>query len=174
MIKIRSLDFLFQDFTANRGRPTIQLLLVLFRLAQTARGRANSGPRRIAALPVLLLYRAYSLTVTSVDLPPSTVVGRRLAIHHGFGLVVNKHVIIGSNVVIRHGTTLGSRKSSEDCPTLGDGCDIGASCIVLGDITVGRLSQIGAGSVVLHDIPAGSVAVGSPARIVRSGPDVPA
>jgi serine acetyltransferase len=100
-------------------------------------------------------------------LPGGTEVGQRLSIHHGFGLVVSRHAKLGDDVTLRHGTTLGSRRSSTDCPTVGNGVDIGANSTILGAIHLGSHSIIGAGSVVLNDVPSGSTAAGNPARVIN-------
>lgn len=158
---------LFQDWTANRGRPGIRVLLVLFRAAQAARG-GNGTVRRLVAAPVMVSYRVVALTVFSVDLPVSTAVGRGLAIHHGMGLVVNRATRIGEHVTLRHSTTLGGRRGDDDCPVVGPRVDVGPNSVLLGSITVGEGARIGAGSVVLHDVPAGASVAGNPARLLAS------
>ena len=158
---------LFQDWTANRGRPGIQVLLVLFRAAQAARGNGG-GLRRLVAAPVMVAYRLVALTLFSVDVPVSTAVGRGLAIHHGMGLVVNRATRIGEHVTLRHSTTLGGRRTDDDCPVIGSHVDVGPNSVLLGSITVGEHALIGAGSVVLHDVPAGASVAGNPARILPS------
>lgn len=155
-----------QDWHANRGRPGIQLVLVLFRLAQSARG--NGGPlRRLAGGPVLLLYRVVALRFFGIDLPVSTAVGPGLAIHHGMGLVVNRATQIGEHVTLRHNTTLGARRGDEDCPVLGAHVDVGPQSVLLGALDIGAGARIGAGSVVLHDVPAAASVAGNPARVLN-------
>ena len=161
-----------QDWTANRGRPGIQLVLVLFRLAQLARG--NGGAlRRLAGAPVLLFYRVVALRLFSIDLPVSTAVGPGLAIHHGMGLVVNRATRIGERVTLRHNTTLGARRGDEDCPVLGPGVDVGPHSVVLGALDVGAGAVIGAGSVVLSDVPPATSVAGNPARVLNRRGDEP-
>jgi serine acetyltransferase len=156
----------FQDWTANRGRPGIQIVLLLFRAAQLARGR-GTGLRRLVAAPVLVVYRAIALSLVGIDLPPSTSVGPALAIHHGMGLVVNRAVRIGSHVTLRHNTTLGARLGDDDCPVLDSWADVGPQSVVLGAIRIGEGAVIGAGSVVLDDVPATASVAGNPARVLR-------
>ena len=154
-----------QDWAANRGRPGIQLVLVLFRLAQRARGGGNRFRRLPAALP-MLLYRLVALRLFGIDLPVSTTVGRGLAIHHGMGLVVNRTTRIGDCVTLRHNTTLGSRRTDEDSPVLASHVDVGPHSVLLGAISVGEGALIGAGSVVLHDVPPATSVAGNPARVL--------
>ncbi|WP_168176565.1 glycosyltransferase [Williamsia sp. 1135] len=158
---------LFVDFNGNRKRPTIQVVLALFRLARSVRGKKRGRLRSMLALPLIALYRMVSMSVAGIDLPVGTVVGPRLSIHHGFGLVVNKNCRLGSDITLRHGTTLGSRYSSTDCPTLGDRVELGANVTILGSVVIGADAVVGAGSVVLIDVPAMATAAGNPARIVR-------
>jgi serine acetyltransferase len=157
----------FQDWAANRGRPGIQVLLVLFRAAQAARGRGGTL-RRLVAAPVMVTYRLVALRLFSVDLPVSTTVGRALAIHHGMGLVVNRSTRIGDHVTLRHSTTLGGRRTDDDCPLIGSHVDVGPNSVLLGSITVGEGARVGAGSVVLHDVPAAASVAGNPARVLPS------
>jgi serine acetyltransferase len=162
----------FQDWSANRGRPGIQVLLVLFRIAQLARG--NGGLlRRLLAAPLMLLYRVPALRLFSIDLPVSTVVGRGLAVHHGMGLVVNRATRIGDHVTLRHSTTLGARRTDEDCPVLASHVDVGPNSVLLGAVSVGRGALIGAGSVVLHDVPPAASVAGNPARVLPTRGESP-
>jgi serine acetyltransferase len=156
---------LLQDWRANRGRPGMQVLLVLFRAAQLARGDGGRV-RRLLAAPVMVLYRAVALTGFGVDLPVSTAVGPGLAIHHGMGLVVNRTTRIGAHVTLRHCTTLGARRTDDDSPVLDDHVDVGPNSVLLGPITVGTGARIGAGSVVLRDVPPWSSAAGNPAAVL--------
>jgi serine acetyltransferase len=164
---------LVQDWAANRGRPGIQVVLLLFRAAQMARGNGHR-PRRLAAAPVLVLYRAVALSLFGIDLPVSTAVGPALAVHHGMGLVVNRATRIGDHVTLRHNTTLGARTGDDDCPRIGSSVDVGPHSVVLGDIEVGEGAVIGAASVVLGDVPPMASVAGNPARVLRiRGADTP-
>ncbi len=162
----------FQDWSANRGRPGIQLVLVLFRLAQRARGDGGRL-RRLLAAPLMLLYRLVALRLFSIDLPVSTAVGRGLAIHHGMGLVVNRATRIGDSVTLRHNTTLGSRRTDADGPVLADRVDVGPHSVLLGAISVGEGALVGAGSVVLRDVPPATSVAGNPARVLPTRGEIP-
>lgn len=98
------------------------------------------------------------------EIPRRVPVGPGLLIPHGGrGIVVHPSSIIGSNVIIQHGSTLGVGKI-KDAPSLGDGSYIGAGARVLGPVTVGAGSTVGANAVVTRDVPAGETHVGIPAR----------
>lgn len=153
--------FIFQDFGCNRGRPMVQVLLVLFRAAQLARRR---GPRALSILTAAL-YRSYAIVLLSVDIPVSTTVGPRLRIHHGFGLVIHDRAQIGADVTLRHGVTLGARASGETgVPSVGDRVEIGAGAMLIGPIRVNDEAIVGANAVVTRSVDAGATVSGSPAR----------
>jgi len=105
--------------------------------------------------------------LTGVEIHPAAVLGRRLFIDHGMGVVVGETAVVGNDVVMFHGTTLGGRSMTKGKrhPTIGDRVVIGAGAKVLGPITVGDDAQIGANAVVVHDVPDGAVSVGVPGRV---------
>jgi serine O-acetyltransferase len=106
--------------------------------------------------------------LTGIEIHPGATIGRRLFIDHGMGVVIGETSIVGDDVTIYHGVTLGgtSLQKKKRHPTLGNRVVIGNTSSVLGDIVVGDNSQVGAGSVVLHDVPPNSTVVGVPAHIV--------
>ncbi|MGA7858281.1 MAG: serine O-acetyltransferase [Terracidiphilus sp.] len=109
---------------------------------------------------------------TGVDIHPAALLGRRLFIDHATGVVIGETAIVGSDVTIYQGVTLGGtgKGHGKRHPTVCDGVFIGNNANVLGNITVGQNSRVGAGSVVLTDVPPNSTVVGVPAHIVyRSG-----
>ena len=103
--------------------------------------------------------------LTGVEIHPGAVIGRRFFIDHGMGVVIGETTVIGDDVLMYHGVTLGgtSLRHGKRHPTLGDDIVVGAGATVLGNVTVGSHSMIGANAVVVADAPAGSVLVGSPA-----------
>jgi serine O-acetyltransferase len=103
--------------------------------------------------------------LTGVEIHPGAVIGRRFFIDHGTGVVIGETAVVGNDVLMYHGVTLGgtSTQHVKRHPTLGDDIVVGAGATVLGDISVGSHSVIGAGAVVVTDAPAGSLLVGSPA-----------
>jgi serine O-acetyltransferase len=109
---------------------------------------------------------------TGVDIHPGALLGRRLFIDHASGVVIGETAIVGSDVTLYQGVTLGGtgKGHGKRHPTLCDRVFIGNNANVLGNITIGENSRVGAGSVVLSDVPPNSTVVGVPAHIVyRNG-----
>ena len=109
---------------------------------------------------------------TGVDIHPGALIGRRLFIDHATGVVIGETAIVGSDVTIYQGVTLGGtgKGHGKRHPTVCDNVFIGNNANVLGNITVGENSRVGAGSVVLSDVPPNSTVVGVPVHIVyRNG-----
>jgi serine O-acetyltransferase len=109
---------------------------------------------------------------TGVDIHPAAALGRRLFIDHATGVVIGETAIVGNDVTIYQGVTLGGtgKQHGKRHPTICDHVVIGNNANILGNITVGENSRVGAGSVVLNDVPPNSTVVGVPAHIVyRSG-----
>ncbi len=109
---------------------------------------------------------------TGVDIHPAALLGRRLFIDHATGVVIGETAIVGSDVTIYQGVTLGGtgKGHGKRHPTICDRVFIGNNANVLGNITVGENSRVGAGSVVLDNVPPNSTVVGVPAHIVyRAG-----
>lgn len=107
---------------------------------------------------------------TGVEIHPGAVLGRRLFIDHGMGVVIGETAIVGDDCVLYHGVTLGGTHTEKvkRHPTLGNRVMVGAGAKLLGNITIGDNSSIGANAVVVKDAPAGSVLVGIPAKAVKS------
>jgi serine O-acetyltransferase len=110
--------------------------------------------------------------LTGVEIHPGALLGRRLFIDHATGVVIGETSVVGSDVTIYQGVTLGGtgKGHGKRHPTICDRVFIGNNANVLGNITVGENSRVGAGSVVLNDVPPNSTVVGVPAHIVyRAG-----
>ncbi len=105
---------------------------------------------------------------TGIEIHPGARIGARLFIDHGIGVVVGETAIIGDNVTMYQGVTLGGtgKDKGKRHPTLRDGVFVGNNANILGNITIGENSRVGAGSVVLRDVPPDSTVVGVPAHIV--------
>lgn len=103
---------------------------------------------------------------TGIEIHPGAVIGKNLFIDHGIGVVIGETTIIGDNVEIYHGVTLGGVTDSKikRHPTIKDNVMIGAHAQILGNITIGENARIGAGAVVLKDVPKNVTVVGIPAR----------
>jgi serine O-acetyltransferase len=106
--------------------------------------------------------------VTGIEIHPAALIGRRLFIDHGMGVVIGETAIVGNDVTMYQGVTLGGtgKEQGKRHPTVGDNVVIGGGAKVLGNITVGENCRIGAGSVVLRDVPENSTVVGVPGHIV--------
>ena len=105
---------------------------------------------------------------TGVDIHPGAQLGRRLFIDHAAGVVIGETAIVGDDVTMYQGVTLGGtgKEHGKRHPTICDNVFIGNNANLLGNITVGENSRVGAGSVVLADVPPNSTVVGVPAHIV--------
>ena len=109
---------------------------------------------------------------TGIEIHPGAVIGERFFIDHGMGVVIGETTIIGNDVTLYQGVTLGGtgKETGKRHPTLEDLVVIGVGAAVLGNITIGRGSRVGGGAVVIDDVPPNSTAVGIPARVVvRAG-----
>ena len=106
---------------------------------------------------------------TGIEIHPGAVIGKGFFIDHGTGVVIGETTIIGDNVTLYQGVTLGGtgKEQGKRHPTLEDGVMVSAGAKVLGSITIGANSKIGAGSVVLKNVPPNCTVVGVPGRVVR-------
>ena len=106
---------------------------------------------------------------TSIEIHPGAEIGRRVFIDHGDGVVIGETAVVGDDVTIYQGVTLGGtgKDVGKRHPTIGNGVTIGAGAKVLGPITIGDHSKIGAGAIVLKDVPPYCTVVGNPGRIVK-------
>ena len=105
---------------------------------------------------------------TGIEIHPGAQLGRKLFIDHGMGIVIGETAIVGDDVTIYHGVTLGGtgKETGKRHPTIGDHVVISAGAKVLGNIFIGDYSRVGAQSVVLKTVPAHCTVVGIPGRIV--------
>ena len=109
--------------------------------------------------------------ITGIEVHPGAIIGKRLFIDHGMGVVIGETSEIGNNVFIYQGVTLGglATKTGKRHPTVFDNVVIGAGAKILGPIKIGCNTKIGSGSVVLQDVPEYSTVIGVPGRVVFSG-----
>lgn len=109
--------------------------------------------------------------ITNIDIHPACVIGRRIFIDHGFGVVIGETAILGDDITIYQGVTLGgvSLERIKRHPTIESGVVIGAGAKILGNIIIGENAKIGANSVVISDVPKNTTAVGIPARVIQKG-----
>ena len=106
--------------------------------------------------------------LTGIEIHPGARIGRRLFIDHGNGVVIGETTIVGDDVTLYQGVTLGGtgKEHGKRHPTIEDGVVVGGGAKILGNITVGKNCRIGAGSVVLRNVPDNSTVVGVPGHII--------
>lgn len=172
-------QLLLEDLQAARRRDPAARTLVEVALAypgvhalwghRLAHRMWHASP--LLKLPARLLSQVLR-AATGIEIHPGAVLGRRLFIDHGMGVVIGETAEVGEDVVLFHGTTLGgvSMSRGKRHPTIGDRVLIGAGAKVLGPIRVGSDARVGANAVVVKDVPPGAVAVGVPARAQPAPP----
>ena len=106
---------------------------------------------------------------TGIEIHPGARIGKGFFIDHGHGVIIGETTVIGNNVTLYQGVTLGGtgKEHGKRHPTIGDNVMISAGAKVLGSFTIGENSKIGAGSVVLSEVPPNSTVVGVPGRVVK-------
>ena len=106
---------------------------------------------------------------TGIEIHPGARIGRGFFIDHGNGVIIGETTVIGDNVTLYQGVTLGGtgKEQGKRHPTIGNNVMISAGAKVLGSFTIGDNSKIGAGSVVLEEVPPGSTVVGVPGHVVK-------
>ena len=107
--------------------------------------------------------------ITGIEIHPGAQIGDGFFIDHGTGVVIGETTIIGNNVTLYQGVTLGGtgKDKGKRHPTLEDGVMVSAGAKILGPFTVGKNAKIGAGSIVLKEVPPNATVVGVPGRVVR-------
>jgi serine O-acetyltransferase len=135
--------------------------IVLYRLAHIFR------ICRIPSLPKILSLFARALT--GIEIHPCAVIGKGFFIDHGMGVVIGETTVIGDNVTLFQGVTLGGtgKEKGKRHPTLGSNIVVGAGAKILGNITIGDNVMVGANAVVLKPVPPDSTVVGVPGRIAK-------
>lgn len=113
------------------------------------------------------MHSQFTRFLTGIEIHPGATIGRRVFIDHGMGVVIGETAVVGDDVTIYHGVTLGGKSlgNGKRHPTLGENVVVGAGAQVLGPVIVGAGSVIGANAVVVRDVPAGSIASGIPATV---------
>lgn len=107
---------------------------------------------------------------TGIEIHPGAKIGKRLFIDHGIGVVIGETAIIGDDVTMFHGVTLGGtgKEKGKRHPTIGNNVFIGSGAKLLGNITIGDNVKIGANAVVIKDVPSNSTVVGIPGRMIKN------
>lgn len=114
-------------------------------------------------------YSQRTVRKTGIEIHPGATIGKGLFIDHGHGVVIGETAIVGDNVTLYQGVTLGGtgKEQGKRHPTVGNNVMISAGAKILGSFTIGENSKIGAGSVVLQEVPPNSTVVGVPGRVVK-------
>jgi serine O-acetyltransferase len=114
--------------------------------------------------------------LTGIEIHPGAVIGRRLFIDHGMGIVIGETAVVGDDVTLYHGVTLGGTtwRPGKRHPTLKDRVVVGAGAKILGPVTIGADAKVGSNAVVARDVADGAVVVGIPARPVAPRATKPA
>lgn len=107
--------------------------------------------------------------ITGIEIHPGANIGKGLFIDHGMGVVIGETSVVGDNVTIFQGVTLGGtgKERGKRHPTIGNNVVIGAGAKILGNINIGDNVNIGANAVVIRDVPPNSTVVGVPGRIAK-------
>ena len=160
------------DIKANKANYRCLSMILMYRVAHFFSKMRKTGLiGKIVSAPFLIIYRFITEWLFHYELPAATEIGRGLIIDHGYGIVINKHTVIGDNVRIKHGVTIGCKTLSNGgqgpSPIIGSDVDIGAGAKIIGEVRVGRGVRIGAGAVVVKDVPDDCLAVGNPCRIIH-------
>ena len=114
------------------------------------------------------MFSNWSRFLTGIEIHPGSTIGKRFVIDHGMGVVIGETAIIGDDVLMYHGVTLGGKENSaiDRHPVIGSHVVIGAGAKIIGRVTIGDNCYIGANTVVTKDIPAGSTVVGETGKIL--------
>jgi serine O-acetyltransferase len=171
----------YRQFGHSNWRLTFKEILRsrTFRVVATARlcqAVSLAGGLWRMFLPFCKLLHRHAANRAGVDFPWKAQIGAGFALTHGWGMVMSPGAVLGRNVTLFHGVTLGRRdRIAKDgqrvigYPTLEDEVWVGPHAIITGGITIGRGSRIGGGAVVTEDIPPYSIVVGNPGKVVKSG-----
>ncbi|RAL20555.1 serine O-acetyltransferase [Lujinxingia litoralis] len=110
----------------------------------------------------------YSRHLTGVEIHPGAVIGRRVFIDHGMGVVIGETSVVGDDCLIYKGVVLGgtSLQRTKRHPTIGKGVTIGSNACILGAVSIGDGARVGSGSVVVKDVETCATVVGIPGRVV--------
>jgi serine O-acetyltransferase len=167
------IDSVKRDITAARERDpaaTSDLEVVLtypgFHARQIHR-LAHSLHQRGLRVPARLVSH-FARAFTGIEIHPGARIGEKFFIDHGMGVVIGETAIIGDNVHLFQGVTLGgtSTRRAKRHPTLARNVVVGAGAKVIGDVTIGENAKIGAGSVVVTNVPPNATVVGVPGHVV--------
>jgi serine O-acetyltransferase len=150
------------------ARSTVEILLAYPGLHAVVFYRIANALWRRRVLTLARLVSHLGRFLTGIEIHPGATIGRRFFIDHGMGVVIGETAIVGDDVTLYQGVTLGGtgKERGKRHPTIGNDVIVGVGAKVLGAIEIGDGARIGGGSVVLKDVPPHTTAVGVPARAV--------
>ena len=158
------------------AKNTLEVILLYSGLHAIIYYRISHALYRVG-IPILpRLVSQIARFLTGIEIHPGATIGKGLFIDHGMGVVIGETSIIGDNVTLFQGVTLGGtgKEKGKRHPTLGNNIVVGTGAKVLGNINIGDGVMIGANAVVVKDVPADSTVVGVPGRIVKKeGKEIP-
>jgi serine O-acetyltransferase len=163
------IDTVFREDPAARSR--LEILLCYPGVHAILLHRLSHRLYDIGLTLLARLVSQWARFITGIEIHPGARIGRRFFIDHGMGVVIGETAIIGDDVLLYQGVTLGGT-GKETCkrhPTLGNNVVVGTGAKILGNIIIGNNVKVGAGSVVVHPVPDNCTVVGIPGRIVRRG-----
>ena len=148
-----------------------KIIVVSFTIVSFFRQRVTNKLSLLLCAPLIIIYKLITDILLGCEIPASTKIGKSLTIHHGRAIVLNKDVIIGNHVTIKHSVTIGSKTDLKGnnlgSPVIEDHVTIEPHSIIIGPINIGKNAIIGAGSVVVKDIEPYSIVAGNPARLIK-------
>jgi len=166
--------FFYPDIRAAQKRdPAAKSFLEIIILYQGLHAliyyRLAHGFYKIHLFFLARLISQFARFATGIEIHPGAVIGKRFFVDHGMGVVIGETTVIGDDVLLYQGSTLGGTGivKGKRHPTIGNSVVVGAGAKVLGNITIGDNSYIGANAVVIKDVPATSTVGGVPGKITK-------
>ena len=158
---------MLEDLRVNGWRLRPCCMVVAYRISHFCSvWRKKNILNNLWAAPILVMYRLITECLFGYEIQAAASIGRRFTIHHGYGVVINKHVVVGDDFTLRHGVTIGNLGTNDlSCPVIGNSVELGANVTLLGDVAIGDNVTIGAGSVVVDSVPDNALVVGEKARV---------
>ncbi len=150
------------------AKNTVEVLLCYPGVHAILSHRISHRLYRAGLYTISRLLSHFARWITGIEIHPGAQIGRRFFIDHGMGVVIGETTVIGDDVLLYQGVTLGGTGHEKDKrhPTLGNHVVVGSGAKVLGNIELGEWVKVGAGSVVVKPAPAHSTVVGIPGRVV--------